>query len=94
MSSPKQSPPKRTEWLYRGFAWYSGRMVRRSFEAMAFDDSVFQMRSVPDDFPVIVYANHPSWWDPILAVLLHEHVFSTRQFYAPIDAEALENTKS
>ncbi|MDC0278702.1 lysophospholipid acyltransferase family protein [bacterium] len=40
--------------------------------------------------PLIVYANHPSWWDPLIAHFLNQKLFSPRQFFAPIDAEALE----
>lgn len=39
---------------------------------------------------MIVYANHPSWWDPLIAHFLHRSLFSDRHFFAPIDAEALE----
>jgi 1-acyl-sn-glycerol-3-phosphate acyltransferase len=42
---------------------------------------------------LIVYANHPSWWDPLLAHYLTLKLFSPRQFYAPIDASALEKYK-
>ncbi len=90
MADSKQVIPPRNEFLYKGFAWYANRMVRKSFEAMALDDAEYQRIVVPDDIPIVVYANHPSWWDPILAVLLHEYHFAKRAFYAPIDAEALK----
>lgn len=38
---------------------------------------------------VIVYSNHPSWWDPVMFVLLQAHVFPGRAGYGPMDAEAL-----
>lgn len=34
--------------------------------------------------------NHPSWWDPITANLVHDAFFPGHRFYAPIDAVALE----
>ena len=40
--------------------------------------------------PFIVYANHPSWWDPMIAHYLNRQLFPEHQFYAPMDAEALE----
>lgn len=40
--------------------------------------------------PLLVYGNHPSWWDPLVAHFLNRHLFPGRQFYAPIDAEALD----
>jgi 1-acyl-sn-glycerol-3-phosphate acyltransferase len=39
---------------------------------------------------VIVYGNHPSWWDPLIAHYMNLTQFKPRQFYAPIDAEALK----
>ncbi|EMI24954.1 lysophospholipid acyltransferase family protein [Rhodopirellula europaea] len=43
--------------------------------------------------PLIVYSNHASWWDPLLAHFINERLLSPRQFYAPIDAEALQQYK-
>jgi 1-acyl-sn-glycerol-3-phosphate acyltransferase len=39
---------------------------------------------------VIVYANHSSWWDPMVSVYLAEKLMDSRQHYAPMDAEALD----
>lgn len=41
--------------------------------------------------PLIVYANHASWWDPIVAMLARKEVLPNRTLYAPIDADMLEN---
>jgi 1-acyl-sn-glycerol-3-phosphate acyltransferase len=40
--------------------------------------------------PLIVYANHSSWWDPMVSVLLAEALLPGRMHYAPMDAEALK----
>lgn len=40
--------------------------------------------------PLIVYANHSSWWDPMVSVLLAEEYLPKRAHFAPMDAEALE----
>jgi len=40
------------------------------------------------DGPLIVALNHPSWWDPVLALFL-SGLFPGRSAYAPIDAVAL-----
>ncbi len=40
--------------------------------------------------PVIVYANHSSWWDPMVSVLLAERLAPGRSHFAPMDAAALE----
>ena len=39
--------------------------------------------------PVIVYANHGSWWDPMVQVLLAAELMPARDHYAPMDAAAL-----
>lgn len=39
--------------------------------------------------PLIVLANHPSWWDGIAFVLLAETLFPGRRQFVPMDAEAL-----
>jgi hypothetical protein len=38
---------------------------------------------------VIVYANHPSWWDPVMFVLMQRYAFPDRAGYGPMDAESL-----
>jgi 1-acyl-sn-glycerol-3-phosphate acyltransferase len=38
---------------------------------------------------LIVYANHASWWDPMVSILLAWKAMPERSHYAPMDAEAL-----
>lgn len=40
--------------------------------------------------PLIVYANHSSWWDPMVSVLLAETLMPGRRHFAPMDAAALK----
>jgi 1-acyl-sn-glycerol-3-phosphate acyltransferase len=39
---------------------------------------------------VIVCLNHPSWWDPLIAITLANSAFKHRSHYAPIDSVALQ----
>ena len=39
--------------------------------------------------PLIVYFNHPSWWDPLTCLRLAEQFFPGRRHYAPMEAGAL-----
>jgi 1-acyl-sn-glycerol-3-phosphate acyltransferase len=39
--------------------------------------------------PLIVYANHSSWWDPMVSILLAQTLLPDRKHYAPMDATAL-----
>ena len=40
--------------------------------------------------PLIVYANHSSWWDPMVCILLAGDLMPGRSHFAPMDAAALE----
>lgn len=39
--------------------------------------------------PLIICMNHPSWWDPLVALLLAGHLWPDRRHFAPIDAAML-----
>ncbi len=82
--------PESKKWLVDGFCWYTKRMVAKQFLSFGVQDKLLKAVEIPEDVPMIIYANHPSWWDPIVAMLLQQAYFPNRTFYAPIDAEALE----
>jgi 1-acyl-sn-glycerol-3-phosphate acyltransferase len=71
--------------------WFFRRIVRgyfrRHFHAVRIAGGE-RFRGVTG--PVIVYANHSSWWDPMVSVLLAAELLPGRGHYAPMDAEALE----
>jgi 1-acyl-sn-glycerol-3-phosphate acyltransferase len=46
--------------------------------------------SLPQDRPVIVYSNHPSWWDPAMFIMLARLRFPDRDGYGPMEASALQ----
>ncbi|MEO1529772.1 MAG: lysophospholipid acyltransferase family protein [Planctomycetota bacterium] len=77
-------------WLQNGFHRFLGPFLKRHFHAIAVETTSREDRSLPADAPLVVYANHPSWWDPLIAHFLNRTLFPSRQFYAPIDAEALQ----
>lgn len=39
--------------------------------------------------PLVVYFNHPSWWDPLICLLLSARLYPERRHFGPIDAAAL-----
>lgn len=43
--------------------------------------------------PVVVCMNHPSWWDPLVAMTLALRLFGERQHFAPIDSRSLSKYK-
>ncbi|OYP35532.1 acyltransferase [Rhodopirellula sp. MGV] len=85
------APP--AAWFLGGFHRFLNRFLKRHFHAIAvLRDSRIDCGSLQDR-PVIIYANHPSWWDPLIAHFLNAALFSPRHFFAPIDAEALQKYK-
>lgn len=40
--------------------------------------------------PVVIYCNHPAWWDAAVIILLAGKLFPERASYAPFDARMLE----
>lgn len=45
---------------------------------------------LPPEEPLVVYANHPSWWDPLIFLYLSARFWPGRSHYGPIDAAAAE----
>jgi 1-acyl-sn-glycerol-3-phosphate acyltransferase len=37
----------------------------------------------------VVFFNHPSWWDPLVAIFLAQSLMPEHRHYGPMDAEAL-----
>ncbi len=72
--------------LFRRFI--AKRRLRRQFLAVRL---AFADRLPPGNTgKLIFYLNHPSWWDPLLCMVLAQRFIPGRNFYAPIDAEQLE----
>ena len=78
--------PPRSDLLVRWFHLYVTRYMRKRFHAMRLANSA----AVPFDEPLIVYLNHPSWWDPLTCLVVAHAIFATRKHFAPIDAAPLE----
>ena len=69
-----------------GVGWIPFKRDRNGFSTESESNIRFSL-----DAPLIIYANHPSWWDPMIAQFLNRKLCPDRQFYAPIDAKALEH---
>ena len=80
--------PDRSHRLFGLFRWYVRRYVGRHFHAVR----VSRSGPLPDlpRGPVIVVLNHPSWWDPLIAVLLTASMPAGRVHYGPIEAVGLD----
>jgi 1-acyl-sn-glycerol-3-phosphate acyltransferase len=79
--------PRRSAWLFGWFRAYARRYVRRHFHAVR----VSREGAVPilPDGAVIVVLNHPSWWDPLIGLVLTDFMPASRVHYAPIEAGGL-----
>jgi 1-acyl-sn-glycerol-3-phosphate acyltransferase len=44
----------------------------------------------PAGRPLVIYCNHPSWWDPALLLLALPHLLPGRRGFGPMDAAELE----
>jgi len=79
----KRYSPRLARWFTR---WLRG-YFRRNF------DGVRMARAgeppEPTTEPLVVYTNHPSWWDPIHFLLLAASVMPGRRMFGPFDADAL-----
>ena len=81
------SLPAVSPWLLRLFTRSARRYVQQSFHAVRLLRTG-QPPQLPDR-PLVVYCNHPSWWDPLLCLLLAQRYFPARTHYAPMAADAL-----
>ena len=80
--------PDVSPFLWRWFSWYARRFLRKHFHAVRLARDVTPP-DVPPDIPLVICANHPSWWDPMVAIFLSERLWPERRHYWPIDAEML-----
>ena len=79
--------PAVSPWRLRLFTHYARRYVQQSFHAVRLLRAG-QPPQLPER-PMVVYCNHPSWWDPLLCLLLAQRYFPARTHYAPMAADAL-----
>ena len=82
----RASLPPRSDVLYRWFAWWVRGYIQKHFHAVRLSRG--SRPRVSPDLPLIVVLNHPSWWDPLIGVIL-AGLFPERAHYAPMDAQAL-----
>jgi 1-acyl-sn-glycerol-3-phosphate acyltransferase len=70
------------------FSWVFERRLRQAFHAVRLAQA--GVPEVDPALPLVVYCNHPSWWDAALAPVLTRRLFAQRRSYGPIDAAALQ----
>ncbi|WP_114393846.1 lysophospholipid acyltransferase family protein [Oleisolibacter albus] len=70
---------------------FFGRVMARQMAARFHAVRVARpgLPELPAGVPVLVYCNHPSWWDAALLILLATRFYPGRRSFGPMDAEAL-----
>jgi 1-acyl-sn-glycerol-3-phosphate acyltransferase len=81
--------PEISPLLLSALERYAGRDLARQFHAVRLSQAQRPGPMAIRGKPLIVYFNHPSWWDPLVCLRLAEHFFPDRKNYAPLDAAAL-----
>lgn len=80
--------PRRWHWLIRGFRRYAHRYVRKHVHAVRLSKSGVAFPPERTE-PMLVVLNHPSWWDPMICIVLAS-LMRERDQFAAIDAEAVK----
>lgn len=70
--------------------WIFIRQIRKNIHQLRIAKESFASQEVPPEQPIVAFGNHPSWWDPLIAISSEVYFFPERQSYAPIDAAMLE----
>ena len=82
-SSELKPPSRRAVALFSIYLrWY----MRRHFHSLRVANAG---RIPPQAQPLILFANHASWWDPLTAMLLGQTILPEREHFAPMDETAL-----
>ncbi|SFG69122.1 1-acyl-sn-glycerol-3-phosphate acyltransferase [Methylobacterium gossipiicola] len=83
------SEPTRSPLVWRFMVGYFDRFLRRHMNALRLARwGVPRFADHPG--PIVVYCNHPAWWDAAVVILLAGRLFPKRTSHAPFDAQMLE----
>jgi 1-acyl-sn-glycerol-3-phosphate acyltransferase len=75
--------PRRMAFFHFMFSRFFGKHMRAARVAH------WGMPGDYGDRPLVVFANHPGWWDGVAFMLLSQALFKPRRMYTPMDATAL-----
>lgn len=85
--------PELSPLLVSMFGQYCERYLARHFHSVRLSKSQRPDIVASRGKPLIVYFNHPSWWDPLICLRLAGQLFPDRRHFGPIDAAALGRYK-
>lgn len=87
--SARGAAPEVSPLLLSMFGRYCEGYLARHFHAIRLSRGHRPDLAMTRGKPLVIYFNHPSWWDPLVCLQLARQVFSDRRHYGPIDAKAL-----
>ena len=89
MAGPEGSDPAllRSDRVFLAFSWYLRWYFSRRFRAVRV--ALDGLPVVTPGQPVVVYTNHPSWWDPAFMMILAAMLFRGRRGFGPMDEQSL-----
>lgn len=90
--STRASPsalPERSALVWRFMVPWFARFVRRHMNALRLA-RWGRPHGTDHPGPIVVYCNHPAWWDAATVILLADRLYPARASYAPFDAAMLE----
>lgn len=90
VTHPRDELPTSRQWLIDGFDWFVRGYFRKHFHAVAINRDGLKDTVLQQPCALVVYANHCSWWDPLIAMLVKKCIFPDFKLYAPIDQDSLE----
>jgi len=76
--------PRISRGVLRVFSAYSRRLLHRRFHSFRILKSGIPV--LDSSRPVVIFLNHPSWWDPLICLELAEKLFAERRSFGPIEA--------
>lgn len=86
--SSRYAPPSVSRPLLQWFLRYAKFYVSRHMHSVRISQEQNLLRV--NGRPLLLYMNHPSWWDPMTAAVLAARYLPEYLHYTPIDADALQ----
>lgn len=90
LSHELELPPKPARWFVAWFCEISRRKLKKGFHQVRITKESADNLSGLEDLPIVAFANHSSWWDPLISMILKARFLPHRTGYTPIDASMLE----
>ncbi|MCX7322547.1 MAG: lysophospholipid acyltransferase family protein [Hyphomicrobiales bacterium] len=76
---------QRSDAFFKIFGWVFEHTFKKGFHAARIASGA--PLALPRDKRIVIYTNHPSWWDGVTYVLLAKHLYPNYRVYTPVDAE-------